>query len=411
MRMGIVGFGKMGQAVWTVLRKAGFQVTTVMRGQDRAQAEKRRFLEKTERALQRQGLGEKERECRLQEMAESCRFTHRLEDLGDVDLVVENVVEDKVVKKNLFRALEEVVRPNAWLLTNTSSLSLDELAEGLRAPWRFCGLHFFYPTALIPLVEIIPSRHTETALVDSLKDFSLGLHRRPVVVCDGPGSVINGVLVHYYAEAIYMLEEGAAMPSAVDEAARDFFYVGPLESIDVIGLQLFLTGLRHAPPRWSAVPIRMPEGDVDGPAAEATGTRPGYSFPSLFRKLLNDARLGKSVGRGVFLYSSGKAQEDVPEYYRDPRRLGPTHGRSLDRASIARRLLWAVFNGCLWALHLKLAEPDALDVGVREVLQMERGPITWMRALGKKTVTSTFQDLERQEGPRFHVPVPEKVFG
>ncbi len=410
MRVGVIGLGKMGQAVWDLVQHAGFHVTAVVRTVEKAREHEEKFRRKLDRALRRRGMADEERMRRVEEALRTCRFTHRLADLCDADLIVENVPEDETLKKALFRELETVAAPTTKLLTNTSSLSIDGLAEVLREPRRFCGLHFFYPTALIPLVEIIPGSRTEGHIVKELVDFAERLRRRPVIVSDGPGSVINGILVHYYAEAVYMVQEGVATPKAVDEAARDYFYVGPLESIDVIGLELLLTGLRYAPPRFSAVPIRMPAGGLEPSAEESPGTRPGYVFPVLFGKLIADGRMGKGAGRGIFLYGDGPAKEDAPDYYRDPRRTAPGEACPLDRAAIGRRLLWAVFSGCLWVLHLGLAEAEAVDVGVREVLQMERGPMTWMRQLGRDKVVSTFRDLALREGPRFDAPVPQGLF-
>lgn len=407
MRVGIVGFGKMGQAVWQLVRQAGFPVTVVVRRADKADEHRDHFQRKLDRALRRRGVADEDRVRQLEEAARACRFTHRLEDLKEANLVLENVPEDENLKKNVFRDLEEVVGPEAPLLTNTSSLSIDGLAESLRHPQRFCGFHFFFPTALISLVEIIPGNRTAPSVVEALLGFSGKIRRQPIVVRDGPGSIINGILAHYYTEAVYMLEEGAASPKAVDEAAREFFYVGPLESIDVIGLELLLTGVRNAPPKFSANPIRMPALGMDPSGEASTGARPGYTFPALFRKLVAEGRMGKAAGRGIFCYEVGRAEEDPPEFYRDPRRRPLQGPVPLDRDAIGRRLFWAVVNGCLWVLHLGLADPEALDTGVREVLQMDRGPISWMRQLGREEVVSTFRDLALRLGTRFETPIPQ----
>ena len=410
MRVGIVGFGKMGQAVWQLVQQAGFPVTVVVRRADKAREHQEHFRRKWDRALRRRGVPDEERIRQVEEAARACRFTHRLEDLKEADLVLENVPEDETLKKALLRDLEDVVGHRALLLTNTSSLSIEGLAECLCRPERFCGFHFFYPTALIPLVEIIPGSRTGPSVVEALLGFSDKIRRRPIVVRDGPGSIINGILVHYYAEAVYMLEEGAASPRAVDEAAREFFYVGPLESIDVIGLELLLTGVRHAPPKFSANPIRMPAQGMDPWAEASAGARPGYTFPALFAKLVAEGRMGKAAGRGIFRYDGGRAEEEAPEFYRDPRRRLPQGPVSLDGSAIGRRLFWAVLNGCLWALHLGLADPEALDVGVREVLQMDQGPISWMRRLGREHVVAAFRELALRVGARFAAPIPQNLW-
>lgn len=404
MHVGIVGFGKMGQSVWQLMRRLPHRVSVVVRTEEKARQHRDQFVKKTDRALRRAGIPEAERAQQLAQAENTYRFTHRLDALRDADVVLENITEDVEAKIRLFAELESVLGDgNSLLLTNTSSISVEDMAKALRYPERFCGLHFFHPTAMIPLVEIIVSPTTSSRTLETVLSLARDLERVPVVVSDGPGSVINGILVHYYAEAVYMLEEGEASPHRIDSAAREFFYVGPLESVDVIGLELLLAGLRHAPPVPSIVPIRVLQPSKGTEAMESPGSRPGYRFPSLLTKLQRDGRLGKSAGQGLFRYVNGKAEEDHASYYlcvSKERECGVAH---LDEEGIRRRLLYAVFNGCLWALHLGVATPEALDVGMREILQMKQGPITMMRQIGRQEVLRSFRELATRWGRRFEL--------
>lgn len=402
MHVGIVGYGKMGQSVWQLLRRLPYRVSVVVRTEQQAQHHRQQFLNKLDKALRRSGMNEAERAERLAHADETCRFSHRLEALRDADVVLENVTEEMEVKTRLLAELEAALSGGqALVFTNTSSISIDTMAGVLRSPERFAGLHFFHPMAIIPLAEIITGSKTSPLTVEAACRFATALDRVPIVVADGPGSVINGVLVHYYAEAVYMLEEGAAGAGCIDESARKLFYVGPLESVDVIGLELLLAGLRHAPPFPSAVPIRIGPKDAEGDIGESPGTRPGYRFPPLLTKLHADGRLGKSAGKGVFVYTGGKPVEDDPSYYRCA--SGEVRGQAapLDQEEILRRLLYAVFSGCLWALHLGLASVEALDVGVREILQMKDGPFSLMRRIGHGAVLRNFHELAARWGRRF----------
>ncbi len=402
MHVGIVGFGKMGQSVWQLVHRLPYRVSIILRTEEKAQNQREQFLKKMERALKRAGLDEAERSCRLAQAEDACRFTHRLEALRDADVVLENITEDVKVKTALFRDVEAALsNREALLFTNTSSISIEEMAHVLRFPERFAGLHFFHPTAMIPLAEIITGPKTSSSTVKAACDFARTLGLAPIVVADGPGSVVNVVLVHYYAEAVYMLEEGVASPSRIDESARALFYVGPLESVDVIGLELLLAGLRHAPPFPSAVPIRLPVKSLKEGKKESAGTRPGYRFPELLTKLQRDGRFGKSVGKGLFVYTKGKPEDDDPSYYLCRPSDMNSEAMVLEPVDILRRLLYAVFSGCLWAVHLGLATAEALDIGVREILQMKEGPFTMMHRLGHHEVLRSFRELSAQWGERF----------
>jgi len=412
MRVGLIGYGKMGKALFHLLVQGGHEVTVVCRTEESAKEHEAQFLKKTANAWKRAGHSPDHIAETLEAMKTSIRFSASLNALEGADAVMESMTEDLELKKRMFQEIEKVVSSSAWILTNTSSLSIDAMADALRCKERFCGFHLFHPTALIPLVEIVTGQSTSPSLVEALFPFARGLGRTPIRVADGPGSVINGILVHYYAEAVYLIEEGLALPSEVDQAAKRYFYVGPIESIDTIGIELFLTGVKSAPDVYSVCPIRL-HADADertGMARPEAGARPGYHCPALLLKVLRDERMGRAAGKGIYLYQGGKAVDDDPMYYLDTSRFPKRADRPIEEEAIVRRLLYAVLNGALWILHLGVATPEAVDIGVQEVLQMKEGPVAMMRRMGYETVREQFDALAAEWGLRFHPPNLASIF-
>src|SRR5262249_34951955 len=156
-----------------------------------------------------------------------------------VDLVVEAVVEDLGLKRKVFREAEGHTRPDAILATNTSSLGVANVAEGLAHPERVAALHFFNPVHKMPLVEVAHAPGTSRAPSATLTRWAIKLGKVPIVVKDSPGFVVNRVLIPYLNEAVLLVAEGMA-PQRVDEAMRRFGMIagGPLEVLDVVGLDV-----------------------------------------------------------------------------------------------------------------------------------------------------------------------------
>ncbi|WP_448382531.1 3-hydroxyacyl-CoA dehydrogenase family protein [Desulfosoma sp.] len=410
--IGLIGYGKMGHAILTLLRRKGYAVTVLCRSAEKAREAERTFVRKSRRTP-KTAAGSEDRNA-SEPIETHYRFTHDPLELKEASIVVETITESLSLKQELLRRVEGIVSEEALLVSNTSSISINAMASVLRRPERFCGLHFFYPLVLVHVVEIVTGEQTSREVVEDLKAWVSLLGKEPVVVRDGPGSVLNGILVHYYAEGAYLLEEGVGMPSQVDRAARRHFYVGPCESIDTIGIELFLEGLKNAPPPGSpsVVPIRLIPEDRPEATNEELGGRKGYYFPPLLTRLRQDGRFGKPAGRGLYLYANGRPVDDAPAYYFNAPRYGTRRCVAPEAVEdhMAHRLFFSVLNGTLWAMSQGFLTPNQADLGVREILQMPQGPVQWMRHAGRAAVASAFQDLVRTEGPRFDVSLPPEVF-
>lgn len=210
--------------------------------------------------------------------------------LGDRDLVVEAIVENEEVKNQLFATIEKLLPPGAILTSNTSTIPISRMAQPLKYPDRFAGLHFFNPVERMQLVEVIRGDKTSDATVATLVAHVKKLGKTPVVVRDCPGFLVNRILFPYMNEAIVLLEEGAS-PRDVDKAATAFgMPMGPITLQDVVGLDTSL----HA-------------GKVMQEAFADRGVT-----TSLIAELVKAGRLGQKSGSGFYAYPKGPKGVDDP---------------------------------------------------------------------------------------------------
>ena len=209
-----------------------------------------------------------------------------ISELAQCTLVIEAIVEDRHAKHVLFEQLESVVAVDAVLASNTSSLSITELACGLRQPGRFCCFHFFIPVPLMKLVEVVPRLRTHSAVCDSLADFARKMGHTPVRAQDTPGFIVNLLLIPYLLQAIAELEKGVATKEDFDTAIRLGLNhpMGPFTLLDFVGLDttLFI---------------------ADAVFDETKDSR--FAAPPLLRRMVSAGWLGRKSGRGFYDY--GKA--------------------------------------------------------------------------------------------------------
>ncbi len=213
------------------------------------------------------------------------------QEIATCDLVIEAVVEMADIKKKVFARLEPRMSPDAILASNTSTIPITELAQGLARPERFVGLHFFNPVRRMPLVEVIRGEKTSDETVATVVAYAKRLGKSPVVMNDGPGFLVNRVLLPYMSEAAQLLVEGATTTKQVDQAAKAFgMPMGPLNLFDVVGLD---TAVHAGRTMYQAFPDRV--------------------LPSTLPQLLVDAgRLGQKTGSGFYTYNKKNRPEPDP---------------------------------------------------------------------------------------------------
>jgi len=398
MKIGIVGYGKIGAAIVGLLHNKAYDLTVVVRDITKTARDEKRFTKRLLRSYKRGAITQSEFEKRQHALT----FTEDIGALARADLVIENIIEDALAKKELFRTIEKIVPDTTILATNTSSVSIEAIAGELNHPERFCGFHFFYPVLLINIVEIIRHSGTSEWVVERLQDIGTRMGKTAAVVLDAPGSVINAILAYYYVEALYILEEGRILPSQIDKLALKFFYVGPCESIDIIGIDFLQKALEITATPGSLSPIRWDDPDQPKLTTAETGGRQGFYVPFLFRKLIDEKRIGKTAGKGVFLYDNGRPVDDDIRFYINPNRSADIQADAATDEIISRRLLYAIYNGAIYSLNRKMASKEDLDLALKQVLQASQGPFSSMNSLGKQTVENDFAFLAENIGIRFH---------
>jgi 3-hydroxybutyryl-CoA dehydrogenase len=233
-RVGVVGSGIMGSGVAEVASKAGYEVVLRSRKRETADA----MLVALDRSLAKQVDRGKLDAADAEAIRARVSASAELADLSDCDLVLESVVEDLAVKKQLFAELDKVVKPGAILATNTSTLPVVELAVETGRPERVCGIHFFNPAPLMSLVEIVRALVSSDETVAEARAFAEACGKDPVEVEDRAGFVVNALLFPYLNNAVRLLEAGTASRDDIDTAMKGGcnFPMGPLALLDLVGL-------------------------------------------------------------------------------------------------------------------------------------------------------------------------------
>ncbi|MCW5571805.1 MAG: enoyl-CoA hydratase/isomerase family protein [Steroidobacteraceae bacterium] len=361
-RVHVVGAGVMGGdiATWCALR--GLDVTL----QDRE-------LKYVEPALAR---AKEYFDKRLKDETQRAAALARLkadvagDGVPDADVVIEAIYENLDAKRALYATLEPRMKAGALLATNTSSIRLELLAEGLADPGRLVGLHFFNPVAQMPLVEVVSGSATRAEVATAALAVARRIDKLPLPCRSAPGFVVNRVLTPYLQEAILALEEGVP-PAIIDRAAVGFgMPMGPIELADVVGLDVS----EH----------------VGVIIAQELG-RPVPELPALARHLAAK-ELGRKSGRGFYEWRDGKAVQDDA-------------GGAAAPDDLVDRLLLALVNECAAVLREgTVDDADLLDAGVifgTGFAPFRGGPIAYARARGVAAIIARLEELAARHGPRF----------
>jgi len=233
-KVGVCGCGLMGSGIAQVAATAGCDVVVLEADRaalDRGMAGIRKSLDKF---VEKGAIDAAARDAILGRM----RTTTDVADLKDRDLVIEAVVENMAVKKELFTALDKLLAPHAIICSNTSSLCVVEMAAATKRPKQVAGLHFFNPVPLMKLVEVVKTIVTDQSTIDALFAFAKRLGKTPILAQDTPGFIVNRLLVPYLLYAVRMYEAGLASREDIDEGMKlgCGHPMGPLTLLDFVGL-------------------------------------------------------------------------------------------------------------------------------------------------------------------------------
>ena len=277
----VIGCGLMGCGVAEVAALAGFDVVAIKATAGDAEPIRAKLVKSFERAVTNGKLTAEKRDEALARI----KVSSDLGDAAEADLVIESAVESAIAKKRLLSELEGIVRSDAIIASNTSSLRLSELAEALHDSTRFLAMHFFSPVPAMKLVEIAGTDRTARAVCQTAVEVAQAMGKTPVVVSPTPGYVVNRLLVPLLLHAIESLESGVASATEIDTAMKlgCGHPMGPLALCDLIGLDVVL-----AMAKTLSVELNDPR----------------YRAPSLLRRLVLEGHLGRKTKLGFYDYAS-----------------------------------------------------------------------------------------------------------
>lgn len=275
-KIGVIGAGTMGQGIANAFASAGNDVTVVDVKKEWAENGVNKICAGKDKLVAKGKI--------TQEAADEAKANLKAgeyEDLKDCDLIVEAVLEQMPVKKDLFKKLDEIVKEDAIFGSNTSSLSVTEIANGIKHP--VIGMHFFNPADRMKLVEVISGANTPAEVKDKVIEISKNIGKTPVEVNEGPGFVVNRILIPMVNEATFILQEGIASAQDIDTAMQlgANHPMGPLALGDLIGLDIVLAIM-----------------DV---LYNETGDSK-YRASTLLRKMVRAGKLGRKTGEGFYNY-------------------------------------------------------------------------------------------------------------
>jgi 3-hydroxybutyryl-CoA dehydrogenase len=277
--VGVCGFGTMGAGIAQVCAAVGLDVVVLEASEERLALGRERLSAFLEEGVRRGKVSEEQRDAALDRV----RGTVDVGKLADSDLVIEAVVEQAEVKTELLAQIAGVVRPDCLIATNTSALSVTDLAGAVKRPERFAGLHFFNPVPLMELVEVVAALQSSEQTLAALEELGRRIGKHPVRVKDRPGFLLNRVLMPYLNQVVQDYDDEIASAEDIDAALRLGlgYPMGALEMLDMIGLDVH----RHATEA----------------AYEQTRT-PSLSPPPLLGRMVAAGLLGRKAGRGFYDY-------------------------------------------------------------------------------------------------------------
>ena len=344
MRIGIIGAGSMGAGIAQVAASADCHVKIY----DQSKEVCEKALIKLDKILKRLIEKGKIDDIKKQSIQDNISIISDIEDLKDSDLIIEAIIEDEKIKKNIFSNLSNLVSDKCVIATNTSSLSITSLASSCNIPERFIGVHFFNPAPLMPLVEIIPALQTNQKLVDKVYDLISGWGKSPVIAKDTPGFIVNRIARPFYGEALRLHEEGIADFKTIDNSMKQFggFKMGPFELMDFIG-----NDVNYA---------------VTSTVFKAFYYDPRYK-PSFTQKQYAEAKwLGRKTNKGYYDYSLDSQKEEIE--------IDSVLGNE-----IFNRILVMLINEAVDALYMGVASEEDIEIAMTKGVNYPMGLIEWGR--------------------------------
>jgi len=278
-KVGVVGCGLMGGGVAQTCAQSGYETVVLEVNQQLLDKGIQRIHGAWDTLASKGKLGQGQ----VDEYRARLHGTLEMADFANCDLVIEAILENMEEKLRLFSALDHIVKPEALLLTNTSSLNVTQMGAVTKRPDKVCGIHFFNPAPVMKLVEIVKTISTSEETIEAVSHFAVSLGKTPVLAKDTAGFIVNFLLIPYLLAAIRMLENGMATRDDIDTAMKlgCGYPMGPFTLLDYVGLDTTL---------WAAEAIYEEYKD------------PLYAPPPLLRRMVISGMFGKKSGKGFYDY-------------------------------------------------------------------------------------------------------------
>ena len=365
----VVGAGAMGGGIAQVLVEAGWEVLLYDTQDASLENGIARVRGVWDKLVEKGKINDAQRSAYNKQLSAA----YVLREAAEVSLVIEAIYENLDAKRSVFTTLDDVVREDCILATNTSSLSVSSIAAGVKRAERVVGLHFFNPAPLMPLVEIVPGVATDPAVVEACVAAVAAWGKVGVVAKDSPGFLVNRIARPFYGEALHLFEEQMADMATIDWALTELggFRMGPFALMDLIG---------H---------------DVNYVVTETIWKQfycdPRFR-PSLSQKRLLEAGwLGRKSGRGFYDYRNGAT---LPE---------PTRDEALGRA-IVDRVVAMLINEAADAVYRGIGSESDVETAMLKGVNYPKGLLAWGREWGWTKVRDQIEALRERTGdPRYRV--------
>jgi len=379
----VVGAGSMGTGIAQAAAAAGFEVAVM----DREPAAVQKALGRIRKSVERKIGAEKMTRSEGEALLRRIRVAEDWQQIGAAGIVIEAVFEDVAVKQGVLREIARSCAEQTIIASNTSTIDLDVLAEGLVRPERLVGLHFFNPAHSMPLVEVVRREGAAGEVIGAAMKFARDIRKTPILVRNRPGFLVNRIFIPYLKEAFRLLEDGAE-PRAVDSAMEAFgFSMGPLSLVDMAGIDILAMSDRQM--------------------CAAYGHH--LRLSRIATALVERGCLGQKSGSGVYSYEEGdyttRDSAVSGEVIAAVRKQTGKAPRKLGSEQITERLVLRMVNEAFYVLDERVARRES-DIDVAMVLgtgfpDFRGGVLKYARELGIENVKGRLESLAERFGGRF----------
>lgn len=368
-QIGVVGLGIMGAGIVEVFARAGYQVVGVAESAPAVEAGKANLAKSLSRAMAKGKLSQEQSD----EITARVSFGEDFGLLANSDLVIEAAPEILALKTDIFSKLDSAVKPTGILATNTSSLSVTDIANATKRPEKVIGMHFFNPAPVQKFVEVISTAHSDPAVVVQIVDLGNSLGKHLAQISDQPGFIVNKLLLRYLNHAVQILDSGQATKEQMDAAMRELsgYPMGPCELLDLIGIDTCVEILKtiHADTKL----------EIDEPAAGMV-------------QLVSAGNKGRKSGSGFYDYSE---KLDVP-----------TDSNDAVKNQVHNDLLIAYLGDCIAMEATGYATKADIDFGMKLGCGLPKGPFEVIESIGLEKVRAAQAELAERTGVSAYQPLP-----